>query len=133
MFKSAYICCLQPETSFTDKEKRLKPSHKSGEIPEMDDAPLPNTKHARHSPNRDGIGDGLLLNVKDFGEDWMSVPNNKYGSKIHIQVDILVVRFSLERVRSGSPLVGWVSNYELMCAREQTKKAGALIWTKFHE
>ena len=52
----------------------------SGKIPEREDPAA--TKHAQHSPNRDGIGDGVLVGMgKVFGEDWMAVPNDEYSSQ----------------------------------------------------
>ena len=32
-------------------------------------------------PDRDGIGDGVLLRAKIFGEDQMAVPNDESGSQ----------------------------------------------------
>ena len=48
-------------------------------MPEKDDPPppKPTTEHAQHSPNRDGIGDGVPLRGKVFWEDWMAVPNDE--------------------------------------------------------
>ena len=32
-------------------------------------------------PDRDDTGDAVLLRAKHFGEDWMAVPNDEYGSQ----------------------------------------------------
>ena len=78
----------------------------SGEIPEESPPPL---KMSSIRPDQDGTGDGVLLRAKDFGEDWIAVPNDEKGlTKCTNKwaLGILVVRFSLERVRGGSRLVG---------------------------
>ena len=52
----------------------------------------------------------------------MAVPKMKRAHKMHRQVGIWVVRFSLERVRGGPRLVHGAGINALMWGRDQTTK-----------
>ena len=77
MFVSALIGWVQPETSFKDEKVK---AHHPCLVKSLRRIPAPlNMPSIR--PDRDGIGDGVLLRAKIFGEDQVAVPNDESGSQ----------------------------------------------------